>query len=92
MKPDASLVGGCTITVPIRGGSDASNVVARLYIQDATRKWVAMSPVTQLTSGWTNLKLEVPTGVALPLQTLGVQIMTNSGTYSGSIHIDGVRW
>ena len=51
-----------------------------------------MSPVTQLTSGWTNLKLEVPTGVALPLQTLGVQIMTNSGTYSGSIHIDGVRW
>lgn len=92
VKPDASLVGGCTITVPIRGGSDASNVVARLYIQDATRKWVAMSPVTQLTSGWTNLKLEVPTGVALPLQTLGVQIMTNSGTYSGSIHIDGVRW
>ena len=92
MKPDASLVGGCTITVPIRGGSDASNVVARLYIQDATRKWVAVSPVTQLTSGWTNLKLEVPTGVALPPETLGVQIMITREPTAAPSTLMGVRW
>jgi hypothetical protein len=34
----------------------------------------------------------VPDGVALPIQNLGVQVMTSSGSYSGAVHIDGVRW
>ncbi|HOM80479.1 MAG TPA: fibronectin type III domain-containing protein [Armatimonadota bacterium] len=94
-RPDGSLGAGGTVMMQAYLDASNTNVVVRLYLQDATWKWVAMSPTSVLSPrSWATLTLAVPPSIIPPIQNIGLQVMTraNTGSYTGSLYVDDVRW
>lgn len=94
VKPDTTMAAGKTVTLWVYLDSAATNVVAKAYVQDASYAWVATgADVALAPRTWTQLTVTVPGTAKFPLNAIGVQFRTASGSaVRSSIYVDDVRW
>jgi hypothetical protein len=68
----------------------SAGVRAKLFVQDSAFAWHMGTFVAVPAGAWTQLSLQVPTGISV--NQLGVQLgLTPAGT-GGSVAVDAVGW
>lgn len=90
--PSEALGAGRTVTLMVYVKAGNTNLAARAYVQDGSKRWTTGPLITLKPWAWTPLTVTVPTNAVTPLYRLGIQFMTKSGSFTGYLHVDGVRW